>query len=86
MCGCVFEMDLDDDLSWLTQRSPEMSANFDLLSDSEDDITVDETNAGLSVQSFVSLEEGPIPIHNSTEIYDGVFAEDISSDEDVDNM
>ena len=81
----MFEMDIDEDLSWLTQRSPEMSANFDILSDfDDDDITVDETNAGISVQSFVSLEDGPI--HNSTEIYDGVFAEDISSDEDVDNM
>ena len=81
------EMDLDelDDLSWLTQRSPEAQPNFDILSDSDDGITVDETNSGLpSTQSFISIEDGPI--QTSTQIYEGVFVEDISSDEELDKM
>ena len=82
--GRMFDMDSDEDLSWLTQRSPEVKANFDLVSESEDDITVDETNAGISIQSDVSIED--YPLKTSTQIYDGVYAEDISSDDEVDKM
>ena len=87
VCGCMFDMDFNensDDLSWLTQRSPDSQPNFDLMSESEDDITVDETNAGISTQSFISIEDGPV--HTSTQIYDGVYAEDISSDDEIEKM
>ena len=85
-------MDLEDDMSWLTQRSPEIKATFQIMSDSEDDIMVDEGivasgNYHVWNISNVSIEEMDFqPRVNSTQIYDGVFVEDISSDEDIDHM
>ena len=80
-----------DDLSWLTQRSPDPQPNFSLLSDSEDDITVDDNDSGFNSKKHssgnVSIEDFvPGNFKTSTQIYDGVFAEDISSDDDLDNM
>ena len=95
LCGHVSEfvcMDSDEDMSWLTQRSPDDKPYFDLLSESEDEITIDEGNVGSNgacpdTYSNVSIEDfgfsNPV---TSTQIYDGVFAEDISSDEELEKL
>ena len=76
-----------EDLSWLTQKSPESKPNFDLLSESEDDITIDESNVGADGScpqeySNISIEDFHVSNgHCSTQI-----SEDISSDDDLDNM
>ena len=88
----VFGMESDEDMSWLMQRSPEEKASFHLLSESEDDITVDEGNVGSNGAcpdefSNISIEDfGNGKPVTSTQLYEGVYAEDISSNEELDSM
>ena len=75
MSGGVFaSMDLfgDDDISWLTQ-SDSGNANFDITTNFMDN-HVD--------QGIISLEENL----DRVDIYEGVYAENISDDEALDTL
>ena len=76
------------DISWLTEVPKQEVANYRILdsSDSEDELTVlsQEVIKNEFCEQTVDLEEGKGSIRKP--LYDGVFCEDISSDENIDQM
>ena len=89
---CIMNSEyLDDgDISWLTQESNIscQSANFDVTGCSEGEGDLLELFSDSVDSNVVSLEEdnGRETSIKGTVLYDGVVAEDISSDEELDRM
>ena len=80
-----------EDMSWLTQKETKKDvANFQIIESSDDEdqdgITVNnDSNVDVvSDGNLVDLEENVAPKHQL--LYDNVFAENISSDEEIDEM
>ena len=84
--------DEDYDMSWLTQvQSIEsQKAYFEVLNEQDDSdgnlfVEIFGHDTGADSGGLVSLEEN-VTIRNGQILYDNVVAEDISSDEDVDQL
>ena len=80
----------DNDISWLTQEPSvdAQKANFDICGYGDDEGESVEWFSSVGDANVVSFEEdcGRNAMVKGTVLYNGVIAEDISSDEEIDKM